>query len=298
MKFLLKSFLILIIFGSIGYSTFTLLKGPCDSPIEYSLGTFDSKFGISKTDFLAIVSDAEKIWEQALGMDLFTYSSEGSLPINLVYDERQALADRNKGLESKISVTKESADSVKDTFEALKVRYEAEQVEYKKMIESFTTIQDAYNTKVKYFNSQGGARKNEYDALQNERAEIERLKALVEKKRQEVNDLGTQVNALVQKYNSLVKTVNSNISVINQSADKEFEQGEYIMKNGKEEIDIYEFTSRAQLKRVILHELGHALGIDHNDNPDSIMYYLNEGEGLSLSAEDIRDLKMACKVKS
>ncbi len=297
MKFIRKSFLWIMLLASCTLLVYILLKGPCGSPVEYSLGTLDARFGISKTDFLAIMADAEEIWEKAAGKELFVYSEEGSLPINLIYDERQEVADRNKGLENRIDETKDTADSVKAQFESLKARHEAGQAEYESMIAAFERAQNSYNTKVTYWNEQGGAPKNEFQKLENDRVELKRLQGILEAKRIEVNALGDQVNLLIKKYNSLVRAVNSNIDTINLSADKEFEQGEYIAKGGSEEINVYEFTTKEQLSRVILHEFGHALGIDHNDNPDSVMYYLNEAEGLVLSPEDVRDLKAVCRIK-
>jgi predicted Zn-dependent protease len=69
------------------------------------------------------------------------------------------------------------------------------------------------------------------------------------------------------------------------------------VRNGAEKINIYEFESRSQLIRILSHELGHAIGLGHNENAESIMYYLNKGTGLSPTAEDIRDLKAYCKIK-
>src|SRR6185369_17119194 len=62
---------------------------PCRQPIAYSLGQFDTKFGISKTDFLIAVATAEEIWEKSAGKQLFEYAPDGALKINLIYDARQ-----------------------------------------------------------------------------------------------------------------------------------------------------------------------------------------------------------------
>ncbi|MES2214229.1 MAG: matrixin family metalloprotease [Patescibacteria group bacterium] len=99
---------------------------------------------------------------------------------------------------------------------------------------------------------------------------------------------------LIRKYNSLVDQANQKVSTINESAGKEFNEGEYIYDEAGQRINIYEFTSRAELVRVLAHELGHALGLDHNSNPDSIMYYLNQSENGALTPEDSADLEALC----
>jgi predicted Zn-dependent protease len=105
------------------------------------------------------------------------------------------------------------------------------------------------------------------------------------------------VNAGVGEYNALVRQANSKIDIINQSADKEFEQGDYVSDSEGQRINVYEFEGKAKLVRLLAHEMGHALGIDHNDDPASIMYYLNQGKGMKLSSADLAALKKVCRVQ-
>src|SRR5436190_875481 len=71
---------------------------PCRQPIAYSLGQFDTKFGISKTDFLSAVATAEAIWEKPIGKELFNYTPDGALKINLIYDARQDATTKLKSM--------------------------------------------------------------------------------------------------------------------------------------------------------------------------------------------------------
>lgn len=297
MKTLVKIFLMLVIILTGVYSTYVFLAGPCRNPIEYSLGSFSTKFGITETEFLASIKKAEDAWEKALGEDLFNYVPDSTLKINLIFDERQETAIRNKVLGTKVDETERSAESVRAEFEALKLRYETGKADYDQMVTTYTDLQKVYNSRVEYWNSQGGAPKKEFNELQNQKVELQRLQGLIEQRRLEVNQFAKAVNDIVAKYNYLVESANSVIEVINQSADKEFEQGEYVYNGGKKNINIYEFYEKSELERILAHEFGHALGMDHNKNAASIMYYLNKGKGLVPSAEDIADLKQICKIK-
>ena len=234
---------------------------PCVQPIGFRIGTLDSRFGLSQVEFKQIAIQAEEIWSKDLGKPLFKYDPNGQLTVNLIYDSRQATADKNANIISNINQTTESADAVRTQFLTLELNYK----------ESLA----------------------DYNALLSERKDFQ----AIEEKRLEVNALAEQINALVKKYNYLVSAVNTNINTVNQSAGKEFEEGEYVYDQNGKRINIYEFKTRSELIRVLAHEFGHALNMDHNNNPKSIMYYLNQSSNEVPTAEDTNALKTICRVK-
>jgi hypothetical protein len=123
------------------------------------------------------------------------------------------------------------------------------------------------------------------------------MDSLLDDKRAEVNDLANRINQRIKDYNDLIDEANANIHVINQSAGQEFDEGEYISDSSGKRINIYEFENKNELERVLAHEFGHALGLGHDSNPDSIMYYLNKSTNMELTAEDKEALFEVCQVK-
>ena len=63
--------------------------GACDTPILWSLGTVDPRFGLEEWQVRAAVEEAVAVWEGAAGRRLFVEQPEGGMSIELVYDERQ-----------------------------------------------------------------------------------------------------------------------------------------------------------------------------------------------------------------
>ncbi len=284
--------------GFLAYTAYSYIeREPCRNPIEYSIGTFDARFGVSRTDFLNTISSAGSLWEKAIGKPLFKYSPTGALKINLIYDERQLETQKNAGLQVVIDQNKKSSAEVKLQYASLNENYMAKESEYKSLLTEFEQRSDAYVKSVEYWNGQGGAPKAEFAKITAEKNELKVLQKNLDVKRLEVNRLADEVNTMIHNYNDLVKTNNSVINEYNQSqfVGQEFNEGIYKQDANGKEIDIYEFTDKLKLFRVLAHELGHALTIGHNDNPKSIMYALNQSTNEKLSSEDVRDLKSVCK---
>ena len=273
--------------------------GPCDKPITYDIGTFDTKFGISEETFRSALSLAESIWEDSYGKQLFEYKAgEGDLKINLVYDYRQEATSKLKKLGLSVDENQESYDTIRAKYSSLKSEYETETKNYEKMLASYNTQKDAYEKQVEYWNSKGGAPKSEYqklkatsEGLQMDALELGRVSA-------DINHLVDSINAVVVVLNRLADVLNISVreyNSINQTRGETFEEGEYVSDADGERINIYEFSDKNKLIRVLAHEMGHALGLEHNDDSKAIMYKFNEGTSLSLTDADISSLKTLCE---
>lgn len=284
-------FFIVIVFGLILYYQQTRL---CSSPIQYKLGTFDTRFGISREAFLASIQAGADIWNKPFGKTLFEYNEKGALTINLMYDTRQQTTQQNSALQADVNKIKDAADTTKEQYIALKNEYFASKQAYNEEFALYTKRESDYSTQVTYWNDQGGAPKDEYLRLSEEQQVLIQTRTVLEKKRLAMNDLADQINLFIKKYNVLVTNANVAIDTINQNAGKEFEEGEY--HSGNNTITIYEFSTDKKLKRVLAHELGHAFGLDHNNNPLSIMYPVNKASTLHLSDDDKAALSMRCKL--
>ncbi len=311
---LLKNIIALVLFCLLGYFLFANFGGiwadlytkyfPCKSPIVYTLGSFDTKFGISKKDFLADLSEAEKIWEKPAGRQLFTYSAEASatnvVKVNLVYDYRQEATVKIRNLGLAVSDTRASYDSLRVKYTLLEKDYAQDKLVYQSKVADFQSKQTAYQKKVDYWNSKGGAPKDEYNKLN---AEADSLKQELKGIKQMEIDLNAQsddINALVTVINNLARTLNINADQLNNigaSRGEEFTEGEYKEDITGREIDIYEFSTNEKLVRVLAHELGHSLGLDHVSDSKAIMYYLNENTTGELTAADLNEMKAVCKMK-
>src|SRR3989338_7864078 len=133
---------------------------PCEKPTPYTLGTFDTKFGISQKYFLSALLDAEAIWEKPFGKELFVYNadekSDNSLKINLVYDYRQEATSKLASLGIVVGDSRASYESLKSKLTALKTEYEKAKNALDGQVKIFNQQQLAYEEEVNSWNKKRG----------------------------------------------------------------------------------------------------------------------------------------------
>ena len=273
---------------------------PCQAPIQYSLGDFSPKFGLTQTDFIHAISEAENIWEEPISKDLFEYNDGGALKINFVYDYRQEATDRLKKMGLTINSDKATYDALVIRHDALVTQYNRDKAQYDKAVSLFEQRKKAYEKEVDYWNSKGGAPAAVYDRLNQEKIELDMQAAQLNQTQDKINSLVDDINALVSVINRLVSELNLDVdkyNTVSGQRGEEFQEGIYKIDATGQEIDIYEFDNQTQLVRVLTHEMGHALDLEHSDDPTAIMYRLNQASNEKLSQSDIDSLKAKCGVK-
>jgi predicted Zn-dependent protease len=95
---------------------------------------------------------------------------------------------------------------------------------------------------------------------------------------------------LVERYNSAVNDFNAT----RDSQEEVFDQGLYTGEN----ITIYQYNDYNHLVLVLAHELGHALGIDHLEDPSALMHYLLEKQdvnNITLTENDKQAIENICQ---
>ncbi len=250
------------------------LQHPLDTRLRYKMGDIDLRFNISHDQLQNLAQQATDIWFLGTQQQFFVYDPNAQLSINLIYDQRQADSVARNTQIKHIEQYRADTDSQRHKLSQL----ESDLNFYKQQIEQLkASLQDKlnrYNQQVENFNQSQQLRSS---------AGLEHLKLQKQQLQDEQQQLQQQIDGFNQKVAELniqVDTVNQMNQHVNRSIDefnqrfqpRLFDKGVF---NGRE-INIYEFQSDDDLRLTLAHEFGHALGLNHSEEPRSLMYPMLE----------------------
>jgi len=289
---------------------------------DIRIGTIDKYYSsqITKMELKEILSEIENIFESQLGFDVFNYSIAGK-PIDILYMPPLRLEKRIEKQIQSLERKLLKIQSIEVSLPSKQKRID----EYQKNIDKFAAH---VNRMTKSLNRyiETANKKRDYTS-----AEYKHVEMFVDRKQnriqREVKNLRKErrvLHRLIDSYNKDISTMNNLVRQYNQTSKqitrmsrsikkvkgKTFGSTEILLKtyykNGKkirektktttmEKIEIYGFESKAHLKAVLAHEIGHLVGIPHINVKNALMNpYLqdNQIENLMLTKEDIKNFKL------
>jgi hypothetical protein len=271
----------------------------CLLPLRYSIGEVDKGFGLSRADFDKSVTQAINYWQSfSTSTKMFVKASTtNTMPINLIYDSRQAATKQLDSVSQKISEGRATLDEIKQAYIDRKAEYDKAKAIYESHVAEYNDSSKTYMTEVGMWNKKGGAPKADYDRLNDLRIRLENNTNVLETEANNLNALGQEVNRLAVLANQSIVEINKNVTDYNSSdlIGKEFEQGLYKVYGLSRSIDIYQFSTQNKLYKVLVHELGHALGLGHNPDKASVMYYVNQDTKQVITKADITQAMSDCR---
>lgn len=297
-----KKFLWLI--GGVVLAVILLVLFIKPKPVTYQLGYLDTRFGLSNDEAISIINDAAQRWNNAAQKNLLKYDPHGKVTINFVYDYRQEYVDAEKKVKAEYSYLSSIESSLNAELYQVnqeKSQFNSDSLALNNDLNSLNNDIVALNKKINYWNSLGGAPPGIYEELNSERKELNSRNKELQSRSSQLDKIQVKTNEEAQDYNKKLADYNKQIDEENaklsalydefskhQNNSPETDVGEYYSNT----ISIYSFDDNSELRVTLMHEFGHALGCEHAQSANSIMYPNINGSKVNMqdpkpSAEDL-----------
>lgn len=274
--------------------------GECSDPLTYRFGEVDPRFDIQISELQEVMKDVENLWSDFEAANLLEYRENGKVMINLIYDDRQKLVDEEQVLSERIETEKLKFNRLEQDYERLRSDYNTQLQSLEKDVEALDELLDRYH--------QGGRapEANHADAqdagLTSEEleAKIGQMKERVSKKTTELEKTRQRVNREADRLNEALERNKELIDDYNEkfSEGYMFHQGVYSREGDIETINIYKYEDLDDLRLILAHETGHALGLIHVQNSESVMHRMMGSQNkadLTLTDQDKEALSRICR---
>lgn len=273
---------------------------PCQRPLTYQIADLDPRFDTDKKTIRKIMRKVEGLWKTALNKDVLKYSKSGTVKIDLVYSNSQQRTNEEQRMAKRIERTKLQIMSLKVDIENLRKSYQHKKESYQQTSDTYHKTVNRLNSQIVLWNEQGVDLNEKTKEIKKMKQKVQNLKSIGDRKHKNAQFMRSRINNKIERLNTLVERSKKIASKYNNkfSQSHRFNQGKFIKENNKQRVEIYEFGNKAELKTVLTHETGHALGIKHVDNSKSVMYYLMGEQNifdLKLTNEDKTALQNICK---
>lgn len=273
----------------------------CEDPLTYRIGTIDSRFGITKNELKNAMDEAVTLWSDVTGRPLAVHSDKGDITVEVIYDERQQLVEGERRFKEKIKSEQIRTDMLQNEYDRKRKVFENKSDEYKKLAEQVADQRNELGKWVKEINDAMGIQQDQIGEFEQKKESLRIKQGQLLHDKQELEKLASDVNLDVDKLNQSIDENNRLIDRYNNdySGESRFAKATYRWAGKRGVITVNQFLNRQELPLILAHEFGHAVGLDHGTDPESIMHSQMGGQVLfpeiQLTAEDKAAIRDVCR---
>ena len=281
---------------------------PCAVPLTWRIGAVDDRFGFTAEQARVAVQEAAELWELSVGRDLFSGDPAAGFPIRFVYDLRQENIQKQTSLEKEFEEEGRRLDLERSAMGDRRTRYLDSETAYRERVEDFDRRASDHNAIVRDWNERGGAPEDiaqglreAEEELQAEHLELNVQEQELESLRRSLLDGDERLRREVDEHRArgvelerLFPLTRVEAGLYREAVQRQNGRVVAIQRG----IDIYRFGGLDDLRFLVAHELGHALGLGHSTVLGALMSEERDGDGLftglGIQPSDVELLRSRC----
>lgn len=276
---------------------------PCAAPLAWRIARVDARFGIAADEVRSSVELAAALWEGSVGRRLFVHDSAAGFPIRLTYDDRQEAGRERRVAEREVEDAWSGVLARRAELEALQARRLDAQALYEREAVDYSARVASHNDSVRAWNDRADAPATTVAALLTTEQTLRARREELAGRRAALDSLGLEVAAArddldrqEEEHRELARSTQERFATVAGEAALYLEMG--TGTTVERQISVYRFDDLLDLRRILAHELGHALGLDHADEEGAVMgarFRLGDhSEPLAARPADVELLRARC----